>query len=46
MVIYTFYMGKQAVQQFLVLYTYINYLGQHNIPSKKALFYYIEELIL
>ena len=42
----TFYRGKEAAQQFLVLYTYINHLEQHNIPRKKALFYYIEELIL
>ena len=42
----TFYKGKEAIQQFLVLYTYINYLGQYNIPREKALFYYIKELIL
>ena len=41
-----FYRGKQAIQQFLVLYTHINYLGWYNISKKKALFYYIEELIL
>ena len=42
----TFYRGKEAAQQFLALYTYINYLRRHNIPREKALFYYIEELIL
>ena len=42
----TFYRGKEATQQFLALYTYINYLGQYNIPREKALFYYIKELIL
>ena len=41
-----FYRGKEATQQFLALYTYINYLGRRNIPREKALFYYIEELIL
>ena len=41
-----FYRGKEAAQQFLALYTYINHLGRRNIPRKKALFYYIEELIL
>jgi hypothetical protein len=46
MVMRTFYRGKEAAQQFLALYTYINYLGQRNIPREKALFYYIEELIL
>ena len=46
MVIHTFYRGKEAAQQFLVLYTYINHLGRCNIPREKALFYYIEELIL
>ena len=40
-----FYGGKEATQQFLILYTYINHLGRRNIPRKKALFYYIEELI-
>ena len=45
-VIYIFYRGKEAVQQFSVLYTYINYLGWYNIPKEKALFYYIKELIL
>jgi len=42
----TFYRGEEAAQQFLALYTYINYLGRRNIPREKALFYYIEELIL
>jgi len=42
----TFYRGKKATQQFLALYTYINHLGRCNIPREKALFYYIEELIL
>ena len=46
MVIHTFYRGEEAVQQFLVLYTYINHLRQYNILRKKAPFYYIEELIL
>ena len=46
MVMRTFYRGKQAAQQFLALYTYINYLGWRNIPREKAPFYYIEELIL
>ncbi len=41
-----FYRGKEAAQQFLALYTYINHLGQRNIPREKALFYYMEELIL
>jgi len=42
----TFYRGKEAAQQFLALYIYINHLGRHNIPREKALFYYMEELIL
>ena len=42
----TFYRGKEATRQFLALYAYINYLGRRNIPRKKALFYYMEELIL
>ena len=42
----TFYRGEEAAQQFLALYTYINYLGRRNIPREKAPFYYIEELIL
>ena len=42
----TFYRGKEAAQQFLALYTHINHLGRRNIPREKALFYYIEELIL
>jgi len=42
----TFYRGKEAAQQFLALYTYINHLRRHNISREKALFYYIEELIL
>jgi len=46
MVIRIFYGGKEAAQQFLALYTYINHLGRRNIPRKKAPFYYIEELIL
>jgi hypothetical protein len=46
MVIRTFYRGKEATQQFLALYTYINHLGQRNIPREKAPFYYMEELIL
>ena len=46
MVICIFYRGKEAAQQFLALYTYINYLKQRNISREKALFYYIEELIL
>jgi len=41
-----FYRGKEATQQFLALYTYINHLRQRNIPREKAPFYYIEELIL
>ena len=45
-VIYIFYRGKEAIQQFLTLYIYINYLRQYNIPREKALFYYIKELIL
>jgi len=45
-VIRTFYRGKEAAQQFLALYTYINHLRRRNIPREKALFYYIEELIL
>jgi hypothetical protein len=46
MVMRTFYRGKEAAQQFLALYTYINHLGRRNISREKALFYYIEELIL
>ena len=46
MVIYTFYRGKEATQQFLALYAYINHLKRRNIPREKALFYYMEELIL
>jgi len=46
MVMCTFYRGKEAAQQFLALYTYINHLGWRNIPREKALFYYMEELIL
>jgi len=42
----TFYRGKEAAQQFLALYTYINHLGRRNIPREKVLFYYMEELIL
>jgi len=42
---YTFYRGKEAAQQFLALYTYINHLERRNIPREKALFYYMEELI-
>jgi len=45
-VICTFYRGKEATQQFLALYTYINHLGQRNIPREKALFHYMEKLIL
>ena len=45
-VIRIFYRGKETVQQFLALYTHINYLGRRNISKKKALFYYIKELIL
>ena len=45
-VIYIFYRGEKAIQQFSVLYPYINHLGRRNIPREKALFYYIEELIL
>ena len=45
-VIRTFYRGKKATQQFLALYTYINHLKRRNIPREKALFYYMEELIL
>jgi len=41
-----FYRGKEAAQQFLALYTYINHLERRNIPREKALFYYIKELIL
>ena len=41
-----FYRGKEAAQQFLALYTYINYLKWRNIFREKALFHYIEELIL
>ena len=41
-----FYSGKEAAQQFLALYTYINHLKQRNIPREKAIFYYMEELIL
>jgi len=43
---HTFYRGEEAMQQFLALYTYINHLGRRNIPREKALFYYMEELIL
>ena len=43
---HTFYRGEEAAQQFLALYTHINHLGRRNIPREKALFYYIEELIL
>ena len=46
MVIYTFYGGEEATQQFSALYAYINYLGRRNIPREKAPFYYMEELIL
>jgi len=46
MVMHTFYRGKQAAQQFLALYTYINHLGRRNIFREKAPFYYMEELIL
>ena len=46
MVMRTFYRGKKAAQQFLALYTYINHLERRNIPKEKALFYYMEELIL
>ena len=46
MVMCTFYRGKEAVQQFLALYTHINHLRQRNIPREKAPFHYIEELIL
>ena len=46
MVMRTFYRGKEATQQFLALYTYINHLKQRNIPREKAIFYYMEELIL
>ena len=42
----TFYRGEEAAQQFLALYTHINHLGRRNISREKALFYYIEELIL
>jgi len=42
----TFYRGKEAAQQFLAFYAHINYLGRRNILREKALFYYIEELIL
>jgi len=45
-VIRTFYRGKEAAQQFLALYAYINHLGRRNIPREKAPFYYMEELIL
>ena len=45
-VIYIFYRGEKAVQQFLVFYTHINHLGRRNISKEKALFYYIKELIL
>ena len=41
-----FYRGEKATQQFLALYTYINHLEWCNIFREKALFYYIEELIL
>jgi len=41
-----FYKGKEITQQFLALYIYINYLKQRNIPREKALFYYMEKLIL
>jgi len=46
MVMHTFYGGEEAMQQFSVLYTYINHLGRRNIPKEKAPFNYIEELIL
>ena len=45
-VICIFYGGEEAAQQFSALYTYINHLRRRNIPRKKALFYYMEELIL
>ena len=41
-----FYRSKKATQQFSTLYAYINHLKWRNIPREKALFYYIEELIL
>jgi hypothetical protein len=44
-VIRIFYRGKEAVQQFSVLYTYINHLGWCNIPKEKVPFYYMKELI-
>ena len=46
MVMRIFYRGKKVAQQFLALYTYINHLGRRNIPREKALFHYMEELIL
>ena len=46
MVMRIFYGGKETTQQFSALYTYINHLRWCNIPREKALFYYIEELIL
>ena len=46
MVMCIFYGGEEAVQQFLALYTHINHLRWHNIPREKALFHYMEELIL
>ena len=46
MVMRTFYRGKEAIQQFLALYTYINHLRWCNIPREKALFHYMEELII
>jgi len=46
MVMCMFYRNKKAMQQFSALYTHINHLRRHSISREKALFYYMEKLIL
>ena len=45
-IIRTFFSGEQYTQQYSTLYTYINHLGRRNIPIKRPLFHYLEELVL